>query len=106
MAFLKRQPSGMESRGVVAGGMGQRSHGEGGVPVLLKLLWILAGVGALTCSDAQNRTHVCVCVCVCVTTGEVCTGQGRVCVCVCVRENWGGLHGAGSYVRVCVCECE
>ena len=66
MAFLKRQPSGMESRGVVAGGMGQRSHGEGGVPVLLKLLWILAGVGALTCSDAQNRTHVCVCVCVCV----------------------------------------
>ena len=102
MAFLKRQPSGMESRGVVAGGMGQRSHGEGGVPVLLKLLWILAGVGALTCSDAQNRTHVCVCVCVCVTTGEVCTGQGRVCVCVCVRENWGGLHGAGSYVRVCV----
>ena len=86
MAFLKRQPSGMESRGVVAGGMGQRSHGEGGVPVLLKLLWILAGVGALTCSDAQNRTHVCVCVCVC--------------------DNWGGLHGAGSCVCVCVCARE
>ena len=88
---------------MVAGGMGQRSHGEGGVPVLLKLLWILAGVGALTCSDAQNRTHVCVRVCVCVTTGEVCTGQGRVCVCVCVCERTGEVCTVRGHMCVCVC---